>query len=115
MPYIEQGDSGYWVTGSRVSLDSLVYGFLRGESAERIQESFPCVTMEQVYGAVAYYLGNRATIDAYLKAGDAALERERAAAALARPELRRRLRALRATPGPLLVGDFASTTASLPE
>jgi len=91
MAYIEQRDGGYWVTGTRVSLDSLVTVFLNGQSAESIQESFPCVTLEEVYGAIAFYLGNRATIDAYLKEGEAAFERERAKAAPLPPGLRRRL------------------------
>ncbi len=28
--YIEKRDAGYWVAGTRVSLDSVVYAFLRG-------------------------------------------------------------------------------------
>jgi hypothetical protein len=30
--YMEQRNGGYYVAGTRVSLDSVVYGFLRGES-----------------------------------------------------------------------------------
>ena len=90
-PYVEQRDGGHWITGTRVSLDSLVYAFLKGQSAESIQDSFPSVTLEEVYGAIAYYLGNREAIDSYLRKQEATFERERAAAALAHPELRRRL------------------------
>ena len=39
--YVEQRDGGYYLAGSRVSLDSVVYAFLRGESPESIAESFP--------------------------------------------------------------------------
>ena len=28
--YVEQRDGGYWIAGTRVSLDSIVYPFLRG-------------------------------------------------------------------------------------
>jgi uncharacterized protein (DUF433 family) len=66
-PYIEQRDDGYWITRSRVSLDSIVYAFLNGDSAESIAQAFPVLTLEQVYGAIAYYLANRDEIDAYLK------------------------------------------------
>ncbi len=64
--YVEQRDGGYWVAGSRVSLDSIVYAFLNGQSAESIAQSFPVLTLEQVYGAIAFYLANRSKIDTYL-------------------------------------------------
>lgn len=64
--YVEQRDEGYWVVGSRVSLDSIVYAFLDGQSAESIAQSFPVLTLERVYGAIAFYLGNRSEIDTYL-------------------------------------------------
>ncbi len=34
--YVEQRDGGYFIKGARVSLDSVVYAFLRGESPEGI-------------------------------------------------------------------------------
>ena len=65
--YIEQRDGAYFVAGTRVSLDSIVYAFLSGESAEAIAQSFPVLSLEQVYGAIAYYLGHRDEIDRYLE------------------------------------------------
>ena len=51
--YIEQRDGGYWISGTRVSLDSIVYRFLEGLSAESIRtDCFPVLTLEQVYGAI---------------------------------------------------------------
>lgn len=64
--YVAQRDGGYWVAGTRVSLDSVVYGFLGGQTAESIAQSYPLITLEQVYGAIAFYLANRRDIDAYL-------------------------------------------------
>jgi len=64
--YVEQRDGGYWVAGTRVSLDSLVYAFRDGQTAESLAQSFPVLSLEQVYGAIAYYLANHAVIDAYL-------------------------------------------------
>ena len=64
--YVEQRVEGYWLAGSRVSLDSIVYAFLDGQSAESIAQSFPVLTLEQVYGAIAFYLANRSEIDNYL-------------------------------------------------
>jgi uncharacterized protein (DUF433 family) len=68
-PYVETRDGGYFIVGSRVSLDSVVYAFLRGESPEGILESFPALTLEQVFGALAYYAAHRQDIDEYLSAG----------------------------------------------
>jgi uncharacterized protein (DUF433 family) len=54
------------VAGTLVSLDSMVYAFLGGQTAETTAQSFPVLTLEQVYGAIAFYLANRPDIDAYL-------------------------------------------------
>lgn len=65
--YIEQRDGAYAVAGTRVSLDSLAYAFLEGQSAEAIAQAFPVLTLEQVYGAITYYLAHRDDIDRYLE------------------------------------------------
>jgi uncharacterized protein (DUF433 family) len=72
--YIEQREGVYWVAGTRVSLDSIVYAFLDGQTAESIAQSFPVLTLEQVYGAITFYLANRPVIDAYLRCEEAAFE-----------------------------------------
>jgi uncharacterized protein (DUF433 family) len=69
--YVEHGDGGYWVAGTRVSLDSLVYAFREGQTAESIAQSFPVLTLEQVYGTIAYYLAHRESIDTYLRQQEA--------------------------------------------
>ena len=65
--YVEQRDGGYYILGTRVSLDSVVYAFLRGESTDGIVDSFPALNLEQVLGGLAFYLANRDLIDAYLR------------------------------------------------
>jgi hypothetical protein len=69
--YVEQRDAGYWLGGTRVSLDSVVYVFLNGASPEGIAQDFPLLSLEQVYGAITFYLANRDRIDAYLATGEA--------------------------------------------
>ncbi len=64
--YVEQRDGGYWLNGARVSLESLVCAFWRGQTPESIAQSFPTLSLEQVYGAIAFYLAHRDEIDAYL-------------------------------------------------
>jgi uncharacterized protein (DUF433 family) len=69
--YIEQRDGGYWVRETRVSLDSIVYRFLEGLSPESIRsDCFPTLTLEEIYGAITYYLHNRADVDEYLRQAD---------------------------------------------
>jgi len=67
MEYVEQRNGGYYVAGTRVSLDSVVYAYLRGESPEGVVYSFPALTLEQVNGAIDYYLTHRDAVDAYLE------------------------------------------------
>lgn len=69
--YIEQREQGYWSKGTRISLDSVIYSFLDGESPESIAQNFPLLSLEQVYGAITFYLSNREMIDLYLKVGEA--------------------------------------------
>jgi uncharacterized protein (DUF433 family) len=64
--YVTNADGVYSVGGTRVLLDSLVYLFREGMSAESMVESYPVLTLEQVFGALAYYLANQEEIDSYL-------------------------------------------------
>jgi uncharacterized protein (DUF433 family) len=66
-PYIEQRDTGYWITGTRISLDSVILSYLNGESPENIAQNFPLLSLEQIYGAIAFYLSNRDIVDVYLE------------------------------------------------
>ena len=72
--YVENSDGVYRIAGTRVSLDTVVYAFLRGQTAEGIAQSLPALTLEQVYGALTYYLANQATVDAYLRSADTEFE-----------------------------------------
>ena len=64
--YVEKRKGGYYVISSRVSLESVICLFLDGASPETIVDEFPTLSLEQVYGAITFYLANRAKIDAYL-------------------------------------------------
>jgi predicted RNase H-like HicB family nuclease/uncharacterized protein (DUF433 family) len=72
--YVENVEGTYRVAGSRVSLDSIVYGFREGLSPETIAENFPALTLEQVYGAIAFYLANQPVVDQYLREGETVSE-----------------------------------------
>lgn len=75
--YVEQRDGGYWITGKRISLDSVVYAFRDGAAPESILRSFPLLTLEEIYGAITFYLSDQEAIDAYLRQGEEEYERQR--------------------------------------
>ena len=100
--YVEQRDGGYYILGSRLSLDPVVYAFLRGEPPDGIVDSFPALGLEQVFGAIAFYLANRETIDAYLQDGRVEFARMREASRRQYPALYSKLETVRhgaPTPG----------------
>ncbi len=57
----------YRVGETRVMLDSVVAAFHEGHSPETIQQQYPALSLEEVYGSIAYYLGNASEVEAYLK------------------------------------------------
>jgi len=89
--YVEERNNAYYVAGTRVSLDSIVHAFCRGESPEAIAQDFELLGLEQVYGAITYYLANQNDIDAYLSRQVAKWAEERANAAPLPANLRDRL------------------------
>jgi uncharacterized protein (DUF433 family) len=72
--YVDLSEGAYRIANTRVSLDSLVYLFREGMSAESMVESYPALTLEQVHGALAFYLANQKEIDAYLADAQRAAE-----------------------------------------
>ena len=67
-PYVRTDEHGVMRVGeTRVMLDSVVAAFEQGHSPETIQQQYPALSLEQVYGAVAYYLANRGEVDQYLE------------------------------------------------
>lgn len=58
------------ITGSRVSLDSIVYHFKLGATPEQIAQSFPVLSLADIYAVIAFYLKNRITVEEYLEQQD---------------------------------------------
>lgn len=59
------------IKGSRVSLDSIINHFKLGATAEQIVQSFPSLSLGDVYSTIAYYFAHRAEIEEYLYRQDA--------------------------------------------
>jgi uncharacterized protein (DUF433 family) len=65
--YIEIRNGGYYVAGTRIGLDVLVYDFRRGRSAEAIFEAYPSLgSLAKVYGAITFILEHPDEVEAYL-------------------------------------------------
>jgi uncharacterized protein (DUF433 family) len=67
--YVTKINGAYRITGTRVSLDSVVYAWQKGLSPESILDDFPALTLERIYGAIAFYLAHQDEVDAYLRQG----------------------------------------------
>ena len=89
--YIELRDGGYYIKGTRVPLDSIVHEFHNGASPESIRQTFPTLALEQVYGAITFYLGHQEQVDTSIRDADRAWSELGAAHPLPEP-LRDRLR-----------------------
>src|SRR4051812_7724519 len=92
-------EDGWRIAGSRVSLDSIVLAHQDGLSPEAIADSFPTLSLEQIYGAIAFYLRHRAEIDAYLAEQEARWEQLRHDSEAAHAPLLKRVRSHRAARG----------------
>jgi uncharacterized protein (DUF433 family) len=89
--YIEQRNGGFYVAGTRVSLDSIVYSFKAGDSPETIRQNFSSLTLEQVYGAIAFYLAHGQEVDSNIGEGEEAIQNSIPPLSESRPELYSRL------------------------
>ena len=65
------------ITGSRVTLDSIIHHFKLGATAEQIQDSFPSLALREIYGAIFYYLEHTSVVEEYLHQQEAAEEETR--------------------------------------
>lgn len=78
--YVEERDGALFVSGSRVSLASIVFEFREGASPESILQNFPTLSLPQVYGAIAFFLNHPDQTEAYLqRLGSAWADLERSA------------------------------------
>jgi hypothetical protein len=54
------------MVGTRISPDSILFAFRRGDSPETILQNFELLRLEEIYGAIAYYLAHQTDLDEYL-------------------------------------------------
>jgi uncharacterized protein (DUF433 family) len=87
------------VSGTRVTLDTIVCAFLAGETPEQIAQNYDSVPLEDIYQVIGYYLSHREAIDGYLTEQRAASAAEQTANEIRFPPagIRQRLLARRRT------------------
>ena len=61
--FVERRDGSFYLVGSRVPLAHLVREFQHGEPPEAIRSHYPTLGLEQVYGAITFYLGNKSELE----------------------------------------------------
>lgn len=61
--FIERRHGSFYLIGSRVPLAHIVREFQNGEPAEAIRLHYPTLSLEQVYGAITFYLGNKEDVE----------------------------------------------------
>ncbi len=89
--YVNVDGDSYRITGTRVSLDSVVYDYLSGLSPESIADNFDTLSLEQVYGAITFYLSHRNEVERHLMQNRAKFDALRKEARESHPLLYRKL------------------------
>ncbi|HYN77433.1 MAG TPA: DUF433 domain-containing protein [Lamprocystis sp. (in: g-proteobacteria)] len=68
------------VVRGRISVDSVVGAFLNGQTPESIAQSYPALTLDQVFGALTCYQAHHRGLDALTGPGEAQVDALRRAA-----------------------------------
>lgn len=55
IPLTENEDGTIRVSGTRIPLDTVIYAYLNGDSAEEIVENFDTLNLSDVYAIISYY------------------------------------------------------------
>jgi len=68
------------VGNTRVTIDSVLQCYLKGDTPEAIVDAFDTLELADVYAVIGHYLRHRAEFDQYLKMYEIRFENSRAAA-----------------------------------
>ncbi|HEY7387152.1 MAG TPA: DUF433 domain-containing protein [Bryobacteraceae bacterium] len=61
--YVERRETGFYIIGSRVPIDRIIWEYRNGEDPETIRSHYPTLTLGQVSGAIAFYEGHKEEIE----------------------------------------------------
>ncbi len=71
IPLETTADGVVRISGTRVTLDTVVAAFNEGATAEEIVQQYPSLQLADVYSVISYYLREQSTVDAYLQQREA--------------------------------------------
>ncbi len=60
---IERRESGLYIIGSRVPIDRVIWEYRNGEDPEAIRSHYPTLSLDQVNGAIAFYLDHKDEVE----------------------------------------------------
>ena len=61
--FVERREAGFYLIGSRVPIDRIVWEYRNGEDPATIQSHYPTLSLEQVNGAIAFYLNHKDEVE----------------------------------------------------
>jgi uncharacterized protein (DUF433 family) len=70
-------DGAVRVGKTRVTLETVLHSFKRGDSPRDISDSFPTLQLADIYSVIGYYLRHTEEVEAFLRQSEAEAERIR--------------------------------------
>lgn len=67
LPLKMDEDGAIRVSGTRITLDTLIGFYRQNETAEELHEGFPSVPLADIYAIISYYLANESEVNAYIE------------------------------------------------
>jgi len=67
VPLVADADGRLRVSGTRITLETVVTAFGDGATAEEIVQQYPSLRLGDVYAILTFYIRRRPDIDAYLR------------------------------------------------
>ena len=67
VPLVSDADGRLCVSGTRITLDTVVTAFGDGATAEEIVQQYPALRLGDVYAILTFYIRRRPDIDAYVR------------------------------------------------
>ncbi|MBN1317784.1 MAG: DUF433 domain-containing protein [Anaerolineales bacterium] len=67
LPLIQDSDGVVRISGTRVTLDTVILAFLDGATAEEIVQQYPSLSLPDIYSVIGYYLNRSDQVNRYLE------------------------------------------------
>ncbi len=71
LPLILDFDGVVRISETRVTLDTIIYAFRDGATAEEIAQQYPSLSLSDIYSVIGYYLQQSEKVNAYLQRREA--------------------------------------------